>query len=81
MAAIEGETYEHEEMYPPMLEQAQSENHKAKKMFKWAMEVERVHADLYQVALDAVKAGKELDCEVYLCPACVVPASKYVKIS
>lgn len=70
IAAINGETYEHEEMYPPMYEQAVKDDHKAKKMFKWAMDVERVHADLYKVALEAVKAGKDLDDEVYLCPVC-----------
>ena len=95
-AAIEGETYEHEEMYPPMYEQAEKEGHKAKKMFKWAMEVEKVHADLYKVALEAVNAGKDLDDEVWLCPVCGhlefknppekcpvcgVPAAKYEKFA
>lgn len=94
-AAILGETYEHKEMYPPMYEQAEKEGHKAKKMFKWAMDVEKVHADLYKKALEAVKAGKDLEHEVYLCPVCGhlefktppakcpvcgVPASKYQKI-
>lgn len=69
-AAIEGETYEHEEMYPPMYEQALAENHKAKKMFKWAMDVEKIHADLYKMALAAVSEGKDLEHEVYLCPVC-----------
>ncbi|NTU53375.1 MAG: rubrerythrin family protein, partial [Chlorobiaceae bacterium] len=32
-AAIDGETYEHNEMYPPMYEQAVAEGHKAKRMF------------------------------------------------
>src|SRR5210317_1419879 len=32
-AAIGGETYEFEEMYPPMLEQAIADGHKAKLMF------------------------------------------------
>ena len=32
-AAIAGETYEHEDMYPPMYEQAVKDKHKAKKMF------------------------------------------------
>lgn len=69
-AAIGGETYEYEEMYPPMYEQAEKEGHKAKKMFKWAMEVERVHAELYKKALVAVEAGKDIEEEVYLCPLC-----------
>ncbi|MDH5638450.1 MAG: rubrerythrin family protein [Nitrospinota bacterium] len=70
-AAISGETYEFTEMYPPMLEQAEKTNHKAKVMFKYAMTVEKVHAELYQKALEAVRAGKDLDnMEVYLCPIC-----------
>src|SRR5512138_2531195 len=31
-AAIAGETYEYTEMYPPMRQQAEAENHKAKRM-------------------------------------------------
>jgi len=69
-AAIEGETYETEKMYPPMLAQAEAEGHKAKRMFKYAVEAEEVHAKLYTEALDAVKAGKDLDVDFYLCPVC-----------
>ena len=69
--AIGGETYEFTEMYPPMLEQAQAEGHKSKVMFKYALDVEQVHAALYKQALEAVKAGKDLDAgEIYLCPVC-----------
>ncbi len=68
--AIRGETYETQEMYPPMYEQAEKENHKAKKMFKWAMDVERIHAELYQLALDAVASGKDIEEVVWLCPVC-----------
>ena len=69
-AAIAGETYEFTEMYPPMLEQAQAEGHKAKYMMEFALEAEKVHARLYTKALEAVKEGKDLDTEVYLCPVC-----------
>ena len=95
-AAIEGETYEHEEMYPPMLEQAEAEGHKTKKMFKYAVEAEKVHAELYRKALEAVQNGEDLsEAEFYLCPVCGhiemgtppescpicgVPASKYVQL-
>jgi len=69
--AIEGETYEFTEMYPPMLEQAEKENHKAKKMFRFAVEAEQIHAQLYKLALEAVMAGKDLtETEFYLCPVC-----------
>ena len=69
-AAIDGETYEFTEMYPPMLEQAEAEGHKAKRMFKYAIEAEKVHAKLYTLAMEAVKAGKDLDVDFYLCPIC-----------
>ncbi len=69
--AIGGETYEFEDMYPPMYEQAASEGHKAKKMFGYALEAEKVHAELYAKALQAVKDGKDLDeVNIYLCPIC-----------
>lgn len=70
-AAIGGETYEFEDMYPPMLEQALAENHKAKKMFGYAVEAEKVHAELYKKAFQAVKDGKDIDeIGIYLCPVC-----------
>ena len=68
--AIDGETYEFTEMYPPMLQQAEAEGHKARRMFKYATEVERVHAKLYALALEAVQHGEDLDVDFYLCPVC-----------
>jgi rubrerythrin len=56
--AIGGETYEFEQMYPPMLERAQAAGHKAARMFKYAVEAEAVHARLYQAALEAVRTGQ-----------------------
>ncbi|VAX15338.1 Rubrerythrin-like protein DVU2318 [hydrothermal vent metagenome] len=69
-AAVAGETYEFTEMYPPMLAQAEAEGHKAKRMFRMALETEKVHAELYTKALESVKSGKDLDVEAYLCPVC-----------
>lgn len=70
-AAIDGETYEYTEMYPPMLEQADADGHKAKRMFGFAVKAEAVHANLYAKALEAVRAGKDLeDTEFFLCPYC-----------
>ena len=70
-AAISGETYEFKDMYPPMLEQAKADDHKAKRMFGYALEAEAVHAKLYAMALEAVKQGKDLtEVEFYLCPVC-----------
>jgi rubrerythrin len=94
-AAIQGETYEYQEMYPPMKQQADAEGHRARTMFGWALGAEEVHARLYHLALEAVKAGKDLEAVgVYLCPVCGhlelaeptakcpicgAPASKYQK--
>ncbi len=70
-AAIDGETYEFTKMYPPMLQQAEQDGHKAKRMFGYAVKAEAVHAKLYQLALDAVRAGRDLaESRFYLCPVC-----------
>ena len=69
--AVAGETYEFTKMYPPMLERAQAAGHKAKRMFGYAVEAEEVHAKLFTAALEAVKAGKDLETTAfYLCPVC-----------
>lgn len=69
--AIDGETYEFSKMYPPMVEQAESEGHKARRMFAWAVKAEAVHARLYKLALEAVQQGKDLaEQRFYLCPHC-----------
>lgn len=70
-AAIGGETFEFEKMYPPMLAQAEAEGHKAKRMFKYAVAAEEVHAKLYTLALEAAEKGEDLtEVEFYLCPIC-----------
>lgn len=70
-AAIDGETYEFTEMYPPMVELAQTDGHRAKTMFKFAVDAEEVHAQIYQKALDAVKNGVDMDVsDFHLCPIC-----------
>ncbi len=71
LTAIGGETYEHTEMYPPMLEQAIAEDHPAKRMFAFAVKAEQVHAELYRKAMDAVQNGQDIVAtEVWLCPIC-----------
>lgn len=69
--AIDGETYEYTEMYPPMEEKASAEDHKAKTMFRFALGAEKVHADIYAKALEAVKSGTDMtETDFYLCPVC-----------
>ena len=95
--AVAGETYEFTEMYPPMVEQARAEGHKAKVMLDFANRAEKVHASLFTQALEAMKAGKDLSgMDVYLCPVCGdlefgpppercpicgAPAAKYQKVA
>ena len=69
--AIQGETHEFVDMYPPMVEQAIEEGHKAKVMFRFAVGAEKVHADIYTQAHEAVKSGVDLSVsEFHLCPVC-----------
>lgn len=69
--AMAGETYEYKEMYPPMIQQAEAENHRAKRMFAFASKAEAVHAGLYKMALEAAQQGKDLGtASFYLCPVC-----------
>lgn len=70
-AAIAGETDEYTNMYPPMAELATEEGHKAKIMFNFALEAEKVHANIYTKALEAVKNGVDMDVsDFYLCTIC-----------
>jgi rubrerythrin len=67
--AIGGETYEFESMYPPMIEDAEAENHSAAlRSFRFANEVEKVHAELYQKALDTLENPQDVD--YYVCSVC-----------
>lgn len=68
-AAIEGETHEFKSMYPGMIEAAKAEGNKAaERSFNFANEVEKIHAALYQNALDNLSNLKEA--EIYVCSIC-----------
>jgi rubrerythrin len=68
-AAIEGETHEFTNMYPAMIDAAKEEGNKAAELtFSYANQVEKVHADLYQKALDKLEALEETD--YYVCAVC-----------
>ncbi|HBA88737.1 MAG TPA: rubrerythrin [Geobacter sp.] len=70
--AIEGEGFEFQKMYPPFLEEAKSEGHRAAEVsFRNALAVEEVHHDLYQKALAAAEGGADLaDRPLYVCEIC-----------
>ena len=67
--AVEGETHEFMNMYPDMIKTAEEEGRKAAaKSFTFANEVEKVHAALYQKALDNLENMEE--CDYYVCSVC-----------
>jgi len=72
MAAIGGETYEVEEMYPAFQAVAELQEEKAAvRSNKWALEAEKVHAGMYEMARQAVLADRDAEVgEVYICKVC-----------
>lgn len=71
-AAIQGETFEVDEMYPAYLEVAEAQEEKgAHRSMTYAIEAEKIHAGLYAQAKEAAAAGKDLEFDrVYICPVC-----------
>jgi rubrerythrin len=70
--AIDGETYEVEEMYPVFNNAAKFQGEsEAEKSTYYALSAEKIHAELYRRAKDAVEQKRDLDIKnVYICPAC-----------
>ncbi|HLN90114.1 MAG TPA: rubrerythrin family protein [Candidatus Binatia bacterium] len=70
--AISGETYEFKKMYPEFLAEAKKEGNKTAALsFDYANQVEQIHANLYQKALDALKNKKEpAKADFWVCPVC-----------
>ena len=96
-AAISGEHYEFTKMYPGFIEKAKAEgNKRAESGFSFANQVEEIHHGLYQNALEALEAGKQLKDEPYFicgvcgytvageapdnCPVCGAPASRFKRV-
>ena len=68
--ALGGETYEFQSMYPPMIAEAKAEgNEAAVRTFTYANEVEKVHAALYQKAIDNL-SKPQADVDYYVCSVC-----------
>ena len=73
--AIAGETHEFKKMYPEFIAEAQKEGNKAaERSFNFANEVEKIHAGLYQKALDNL--GKNADVDYYVCSVCGMTVEK-----
>ena len=71
-AAIAGETFEVDEMYAAYLSVADLQGEKgAKRSMTYAIEAEKIHAEMYGDAKKAAEAGEDIDIgQVYICPVC-----------
>ena len=95
--AVKGESHEFTTMYPQFIEHAREDNQqRAVVSFIHANAVEKIHHDLYQKALEAVKKGQALTDEPYYvcqicgntvgseapdkCPICGAPKAKFKKV-
>jgi rubrerythrin len=92
--AVAGETHEFKNMYPAMIEEAKEEGNKAaERSFVFANEVEKVHAELYQNAIDNLDSLEEVDYHVCRvcgmtveneppdkCPVCGAKGSAFFKV-
>ena len=73
--AVAGETHEFKSMYPEMIETAKQEGQKAaERSFTFANEVEKIHAGLYQKALENL--GKNENVEYFVCSVCGMTVEK-----
>jgi rubrerythrin len=71
-AAIGGENFEVDEMYAAYLAVAERQGEKgAKRSMTYAMEAEKIHAEMYSDAKKIAEAGDDIAIgEVYICPVC-----------
>ena len=68
-AAIKGESYERDTMYPEFMALAKKENARpAMRSLRFAMETEAAHAELYKAAL--ANLGKQGPIDYYVCQVC-----------
>jgi len=71
-AAIDGEGYEFEKMYPEFMEQAKADGNKmALRSFSLAMKVEQIHHGMYTRALSDLQSGRKTEVKAYyICQVC-----------
>jgi rubrerythrin len=70
-AAIKGESYERDTMYPQFIAEAKKEgNNKAVMTFTYAVTAETEHAKYYTQAKDNLTDWKEAKIKFYVCPEC-----------
>lgn len=71
-AAVSGETFEVEEMYPAYLQVAQAQGEKSAALyFGYAVAAEKVHAAVYKQAQEALAGGGDLGATpIHVCSVC-----------
>lgn len=71
-AAVDGEQYEFNTMYPEFIQTAKTEKQdKALRSFEYANEAEKVHGKTFQELTTLAGEGKDADDkEIHLCPVC-----------
>jgi rubrerythrin len=96
-AALKGESYERDTMYPEFIQQARTErNLDALRVFNFAKSAEAEHAKFYHAALVDMNSWKGAKRDFYVCnncgftvetitfekcPVCFHPKSEYVKVN
>ncbi|MBN1794370.1 MAG: rubrerythrin family protein [Candidatus Omnitrophica bacterium] len=72
VSAIGGETFEVDEMYPAYDAVAKVQGEKdAERSIHFAIEAEKIHADMYRQAKEAAAAGKDIEAgPIYICDVC-----------
>ncbi len=67
-----GETFEVDEMYLAYIAVADAQDEtRAQRMMMWAMEAEKVHAQLYQAAQQNAAADQDIEAtDIWVCTAC-----------
>lgn len=96
-AALKGESYERDTMYPDFIKQARAErNTDALRVFNFAKSAETEHAKFYQAALNALDSWKAAKKDFFVCnhcgftvekitfdkcPVCFEPKSEYQKVN
>ncbi|MEM0056949.1 MAG: rubrerythrin family protein [Candidatus Geothermarchaeota archaeon] len=76
--AVDGETFEVNEMYPAYEAIARvQEERSAQKVINWALQTERVHKELYRLAKQSVESGKDIELgPIYVCSVCGYTSDK-----
>jgi rubrerythrin len=71
-AAVGGESFEIDEMYPAYIIVAEAQGEKTAAMYlKAALAAEKVHAGIYKAAREAVAAGKDIEPKpLHVCAQC-----------